>query len=51
MFDFALELKALALDYAKAIQQSFRLSKKRKAEPEWAAPGEVSWLLFHPNSI
>ena len=51
LFDFTPELKALALDDANAIRQSLRLSKRRKTVLEWAAPGEVSWLLFYPNSI
>ena len=51
LFDFTPELKALALDDAKGIRQSLRTAKRRKAVPEWAAPGEALWLLFHPNGI
>ena len=51
LFDFTPELKVLAFDDAKCIMQSLRLSKRRKAVLEWAATGEVWWLLFHPNSI
>ena len=50
-FDFTSELKALALDVINGLRQSLRLPKRRKAVPEWAAPGEVWCLLFHPNRI
>ena len=51
LYDFTRELKAPALDDATSIRQALQLSKRRKAKPEWAAPGEVWWLLAHPNSI
>ena len=50
-FDFTSELKAAALDYIKGIRESLRFCRRRKAVPEWAAPGEVWWLLFHPHRI
>ena len=50
-FDCTPELRALALEDTKGIRQSLRMAKRRKAVPEWAAPGEVWWMLFHPNDI
>ena len=50
-FDLTKELKVLARDDVKGIRHSIRKQKRRTAVPDWAAPCEIWWLLFHPNFI
>ena len=51
LFDLTPRLKELALEDVKGIRQSLRTAKRRKAVPDWSAPGEIWWLLFHPKIL